>query len=179
MPAIIHNRKSISFTTVRRLASRFGIDLTDFLLGNLGSGLLSDDWFEVLPVDIRARKRKKNAEKAKNYQLIHQFLKEKEGLPPVPFKDIAEKVGISKGYFHYHFESLANELTENHRQWRSDQQNEKKLKARALALDYFTNNDDPNKNISRKHAFRKIREETGLPKNVIRDAINSVYKILF
>lgn len=179
LPGIIHLHQSISLTTVRRLAARFGIDLTDFLLGDFGSGLLSNDWFENLPKDIGVRKRKKNLDKSINYQLILQCLKENEGFPPASLKDIAEKVGISKGYFHYHFKSLAKDVTDNHRQWKNDQQTKKKLKARSLVLDYFTDKNDPNKNISRKHAFRKIREETGLPKDVIRDAINSVYRILF
>ncbi len=53
-----------------------------------------------------------------------------------------------------------------------------RLKARSAILAFFTNEKYAFERKSRKHALRVLRAETGLPKNVLRQEIATVLRLM-
>ena len=170
----------ISLLIARRTASRLGMSLIDILLGEVDvtSDVLSPLWFAELPKQLRPKKRRR----ANNRDIILNSLlevrKKAQVTSPMPLYKIAAELKVSKGYLHYQFPIIANKISCDYRKWKIEQRlaNQRIVKEKALSL--FTSNISDCIPVSRKKAFKTIRDETGFPKNLIRDEINIVYKIV-
>ncbi len=168
----------ISFRSIRTLSLLSGIRIPDLLLGKISesSGVLCPTWIKNLPKDLRSKKRDKhNHDKIINK--ITQALSKSKATKPPALQEIANFAGVSTGYLQYRHRVLSNEIISAHQAWQKEQQAKKRRRSRELALKFFTGEEGDKR--SRKEVFRKIRSETGLPKNVLREEINSVYKTLF
>jgi len=170
----------ISLLIARRTASRLGMSLIDVLSGEVDvtSDVLSPLWFAELPKQLRPKKRRRANNRDEVLNKLLKVRKEGQMSSPMPLYKIAAELGVSKGYLHYQFPIIANKISCDYRKWKREQKiiNQRTVKEKALVL--FTSDFSENAPLSRKKAFKIIREETGLPKNLIRDEINIVYKMV-
>ncbi len=98
--------------------------------------------------------------------------------PPVSLKVLARKGDVSVGYVEYRFPDLAKRVVERHQQYQKRQHLVKYYQAQTAALKFFTEERYADHNQSRKEAYRVLREETGLPKWMLKDAIQVAYSAL-
>lgn len=173
--------KPITLTLARRVAHRLGVKLTDLLSGSIDmyKSPLDGSWSNDLPMDIRPKKRRKFHNREKLHENIIKVLNEYKKHHPPPLKLVAEKVDVSTDCIRYQFPAVAQKIVANHKQWRQAEQLKKRHEARVAAFKYFNDITTSGVAKSRKSAYKKIREETGLPKFLLKEEINSVYKILY
>ncbi len=177
---ILDDTMASSLSNARKIALQLGVNLVDFLNGegDMGSDLLCNDW-TLLPKDLAPIKRKRNRIKADYLEKTHQYLQAQGAEKPPALIHVAKHLGVSKGYLDYNFPTLANNIVETYRSWRSEQLLQNQLKARSYAIEFFTTERFSNERHSRKNALRILRAETGLPKNTLREAISETYRILY
>ena len=170
---------TVNLTIARRVAFRLGMKLTDLLWGDIeqSSHILDPSWTETLPSEIYPKKRRRVHNRDAIFEKIAELLNQRSKNPP-PLCEAAKETGASLGYLHYHFPVTVKRITEMHRQREAEHQLEMKKDARAAALDFFTTDHNGIVTLSRKQAFRHIRGEKGLPKHLLRNEINSVYRLL-
>lgn len=80
------------------------------------------------------------------------------------------------GYLEYRFPALTAEIVAKHNELVEESRLERKMKARQAALSYFVSPSYADLPKSRKQAYKVLREETGLPKFMLKDAISGVYQ---
>ena len=172
--------KPMTLTIARRVAYRLGVNLLDLLSGEIEmySATLDSEWLSDLPIDIKPKKRKKQHDREKIHKNIIKVIKSRKDKSPPAFRVVAKEVGVSTGCIQYHFPSLAHAIIEDHKQWQHAEQLRKRREARSQAMQYLTNKDNYGITKSRKSAYKYIREKTGLPKFILKEEINEVYKIL-
>lgn len=170
---IVTGHQPVSLTTARRLAFRLGMRLPDLLAGiaDTTSGVLEPTWTEVLPAEMRPKKRRKPRDRSKLLKKLHDVLSVHEKTRPPALKTIAREMDVSVGCLHYHFPTQARDIIEHHRSWREERQQRLRLEARSAALAFFTNKKYALERKSRKRALRVLRVETELPKNLLRQEI--------
>lgn len=170
----------LSLKTARNISFVFGIPLPDFLAGNLHdhTALLDKSWDLVLPADMLPTKRRKPPDRETARRKIHGVLSSYKNCDPPSLKRVATETGISLGCFRYRYAKEARAIAERHRIWRNEVQQRKELRARASAVAFFTEAKYALEAKSRKRALRVLRQETNLPKNILRRAIHEVVKAL-
>lgn len=173
--------KPITMTLARRIAHRLGVNLTDLLSGTIDmfGPQLDPAWSTNLPLDIKTKKRRKLHNREQLHQNIIKVINECKKHHPPPLRLVAEKVGVSADCIRYKFPAVAQKIVEKHKKWSEAEQIRKRREARAAAFRYFTDKSSGGIARSRKSAYKKIREETGLPKFLLKTEINEVYSILF
>jgi hypothetical protein len=98
--------------------------------------------------------------------------------PPVSLRVLARWGRVSVGYIDYRFPDLAKRVIERHRRYQEREQLVKQYRAQAAALRFFTDDRYADHTRSRKEAYRVLKEETGLPKWVLKNAIQTAYGAL-
>lgn len=71
------------------------------------------------------------------------------------------------------------EIVKNYTAAREQEMEAKRLRAKCCAMSFFVDEKYAEHTNSRKQAYRVLREETGLPKFVLKNAIKSAYEALF
>ncbi|WP_455387578.1 TniQ family protein [Petrachloros mirabilis] len=171
----------ISLLVARRVAYQLDMRLTDLLAGDIGaaSHVLDPSWTGTLPKALAPRSRGPARSRKKVLKTVVDLLNEYGTSNPPPLRTVAEKVGVSVGYLAHHFPVVARDVTQRHREWLAQAMEAKHQKARLEAFSYFQRIGYSEEHYSRKNALRVIRKRTGLPKNLLRDEINLVYRQLF
>lgn len=170
---------SISIKNIRRISYAMGISLFDFLSGNAyryPKPLVCGVEKTKLPDFMHVKSREK---------IDHDLVK--EGLlkinqvkdNPVSLKEAARVLDVSVGYLEYRYPNMVREIVNRFSAHREQLKIYKRYKAQEAALRYFTHEKYKFQNKSRKQAYRVLREETGLPKFVLKDAIQSVYTSIY
>lgn len=177
--SIADGDQPVTLATARKVAFRIGVALPELLMGRveLTSGILDPEWTKELPKDMQPRRRRNRHDRA----LILQKLKEATSIDvmsPPSLKQVSKRVGVSVGCLQYHFPAQSRDIVERHHAWNTEQQNRKRIEARAAAMAFFTSDRYGRHPRSRKQALRTLREETGLPKNILREAIAIVSRIV-
>ena len=95
-----------------------------------------------------------------------------------PLRWYASNVGVSTGYLNYHFPVLSNRIIAAHTIWKKEEKQRKKHAAYNEALKLIIHHKGNPSEFSKKGALKKIRQKTGLPKEVIRKAINDVHSLV-
>lgn len=175
--SIVSGHQAVTLTNARRLAYRLGVRLVDLLRGDIESTpyLLDPGWSSKLPEDIRPKKRIHRHQREKIYEKVLDVLNNQPDDGALPLREVARRVGTSVGYLHYHFPVLCKRILDNHRRWKSERKQKIRQQARQAALQFFTQSIDAGRPQSRKGALRILRKETGLPKHVLREEINTVH----
>ena len=173
--AITLGQTPVSLDMARRIAFRLGISLFDLVSGNGGKttqALIQDSLFESLPAYLEPIHRHHH-----NHRAILRRIKAamKNSSEPMSLKALATKVGVSVGYMDYQHPALASEIKAKYQDFHSQQQLRKRYRAQKLALDFFLSEKYSDEPQSRKRAYKVLREETGLPKHLLRHAIQSAY----
>lgn len=92
---------------------------------------------------------------------------------------VATAVGVSIGYLEYRHPTLVAELVAKHQAYEQQQKLKKVYYAQSAALRFFLNERYSDVTKSRKQAYRAIRQETGLPKFLLRRAVQSAYEVIY
>lgn len=98
---------------------------------------------------------------------------------PPSIRELASRVGVSVGYLEYRHPSLVADLVAKHQAYEQQQRLKKIYYAQRAALEFFLDEKYAYAPKSRKQAYKTIREETGLPKHLLRRAIQTAYKVIF
>ncbi|WP_289083745.1 hypothetical protein, partial [uncultured Spongiibacter sp.] len=167
-----HYRASLKCPQKR---GRTRVSLSALLSGDAiqSSSILTADWFCEFPPGFAPIERKHQRNHEKVLSALQKLLSS-EGCPPSK-KEAARKLGVSVGYLEYRFPAVISRVVQNHREFVESQRRARKLEARRAALEYFVAPEYREAVKSRKQAYRVLRQETGLPKFMLKDAINDVY----
>ncbi|WP_396587724.1 TniQ family protein [Bermanella sp. R86510] len=176
--SLAYRHKKVSLLTARRIAFKLGIPLYAFLAGEASqiSGVLDYGVLCSLPdgyLDVRHKAPKNHAAIIRK---IRRIIKEQKA--PLPVSRICEEAGVSTGYLAYRYPVLYKEVVQRRKEFEQEQHLKTIYKAQAFALDYFFNERYSEAPKSRKQAYRKLREETGLPKWILKKAIQNAYRAL-
>ena len=98
--------------------------------------------------------------------------------PALSLRVLVRWGGVSVGYIDYRFPDLAKRVIEQHPRYQQREQLVKQYRAQAAALQFFTDDRYADHTRSRKEAYRVLRAETGLPKWVLKNAIQTAYRAL-
>ena len=85
---------------------------------------------------------------------------------------------VSAGYLEYRFPSLVRQVVDSHRAYQEQQKLVNRYRAQTAAVRFFTDDRYACHTHSRKEAYRVLSAETGLPKWVLKDAIQVAYRAL-
>lgn len=89
-----------------------------------------------------------------------------------------EDIHKCSGYLAYRYPVLYKEIVKRRKEYEEEQHLKTIYKAQAFALNYFLDERYSESPKSRKQAYRQLREETGLPKWILKKAIQNAYKAL-
>jgi len=173
--SVIYEQSKISLKSARRFAYSMGIPLYDFLSGHAhqSSAVLNSHWVCGLQPSFMAISEKSSHDHLKVISAIKKVTQDSK--EPLSLKQVAKKVDVSVGYIEYRHPAVKNAIVKAHEKYRKELRAQKQNRATAAALSFFTEKKYYSYNKSRKQAYRVIREETGLPKFVLKRAINQVY----
>jgi hypothetical protein len=177
--SLYHKQRPVSFSTARRLSYGLGIDLYTLISGNAihSTQVLSQNWLCELPEGFCERKSKKK----RNHDEIQEKLRGYLGSSarPKPIKEVAVDLGVSVGYLRYRYPTALSALVKRHQAMIAAQRQRTREEAVNSALQYFTDSSYSGYPKSRKQAYLYLREETGLPKFLLKGAIGEVYSVLY
>lgn len=177
--SLYHKQKPVSFSTARRLCYGLGIDLYTLISGNAiqSTQVLSQKWLCELPEGFCERK----ARQKRNHDAIQSKLRRylDPSVRPRPMKEVAAELKVSVGYLEYRYPTAVSALVKRHKAMIVAQRQRTREKALNSALQYFTDSSYSGYPKSRKQAYICLREETGLPKFLLKGAIGEVYSVLY
>lgn len=170
--------KKVSLLTARRVAFRLGVPLYPFLAGEASQtpGVLDHGVFCTLPdgyLDVRHKSRKNHMAILRK---IRQVIRGSDH--PLTAKDVCEQAGVSTGYLAYRYPVLYKGIVEKRKAYDEELRLKTIYRAQAAALEYFMSEKYAEAPKSRKQAYRQLREETGLPKWVLKKAIQTAFSAL-
>ncbi|GAB1260336.1 TniQ family protein [Aurantivibrio plasticivorans] len=174
--AVIFHQNTLSLNDVRKLAFRLGVNLIDLISGNADkvSQRLEIGNFCAFPKSFLDS----SVRQSKDHKAIERKLKKVAvGKIPLSLKATAKKLDVSVGYLEYRFPDIVRKIVDRYKEYSEKEHLHKIYHAQRKALDYFL---DSNGELmkSRKKAYKELRQETGLPKWVLIDAIQRTYRAL-
>lgn len=163
--------------SLRRLAYLMNMSLYELLVSSGKAYPLPFNTLEgqALPEYLKIRKKKVRNHKGV-YQKVVVYLEERESPPSL--KQVARFAKVSVGYLEYRFPSLVRKIVESYQSYRKQQALVNRYRAQAAALRFFTDDRYAEYTQSRKEAYRVLKDETGLPKWVLMNAIQTAYGVL-
>ncbi|MFC3679108.1 TniQ family protein [Bacterioplanoides pacificum] len=178
MIALAYKQKKVSMLTARRVAFRLGIPLYAFLAGEAASisGVLNHGMLCTLPdgyLDV-------NHKAPKNHIAILKEVTEiiSDSEVPLTAKAVCKRAGISTGYMAHRYPALYSSIVDKRKDYNQEQRLKKRYRAQAAALEYFVGDEYSASTKSRNHAYKTLREKTGLPKWELERAIEAAYRAL-
>jgi hypothetical protein len=165
----------LSFLSVRRIAQRLDIPIHMLLSGNaeFSTQMLELKRIRKLPDGLLEVNKKSKKDHVAILSKIRRYLRARETPPSVPM--VADAVGVSIGYLEYRHPTLVTELVAKHQSYEQQQKLKKVYYAQSAALRFFLDEKYSAIPKSRKQAYKTIREETGLPKFILRRAIQTSF----
>lgn len=177
--SLYHKQKPVSFSTARRLCYGLGIDLYTLISGNAihSTQVLSQKWLCELPEGFCERRSRQK----RNHDAIQSKLRRylDSSVRPRPMKEVAAELKVSVGYLEYRYPTAVSALVKRHKAMIVAQRQRTREKALNSALQYFTDSSYSGYPKSRKQAYLYLREETGLPKFLLKGAIGEVCSVLY
>ncbi len=173
--SLLYRHKPVSLMVVRRIAFGFGIPLLSFLNGDAIKTipLIESGNFCHLKTGYLESRRSNKREHSAVLETINAA---RTIYPPLSLKALSSHVGVSKGYIEYRFPVIKNQIVEAHSNYVKEKSFRNLQQAQAKAMAYFFEEKYSGSPQSRKQAYRVLREETGLPKFVLRNAIQTAYE---
>jgi len=164
-------------TTLRRLAYMMNMSLYEMLTRPFDVLRLPCQVvnFKYLPDQIKVRKKLTRNHQREHYKIL--FILENQLTPP-SLKQLARLAKVSIGYLEYRFPGLVRKVVDRHKSYQEQQYLKRRYRAQTAALKFFTDERYATHTQSRKEAYRVLREETGLPKWVLMDAIQVAYRAI-
>lgn len=164
--------------TLRRLAYMMNMSLYEMLTNPFDVLKLPVHIgdFKDLPDQIKVRKKIARNHEGE-YQKILSIL-EGQANPP-SLKQLARLAKLSVGYLEYRFPGLVRKVVDCHKAYQDQQYLKRRYRAQTAALKFFIDDRYSAYSQSRKEAYRVLREETGLPKWLLKDAIQVAYRAIY
>lgn len=177
--SVMYKQEVIDLKKVRRFAYGCGMDISDILWGmsNMSSEVLHPSWSADLPPNLQRVSHKNRRNHSEVLAQLRAII-ESVSTPP-SLKSLARKADVSVGYLEYRFPDLAREVVSNHKQHRDEELQKKRDQAKANALAFFVEERYFEHTKSRKEAYRVLREETGLPKFMLKQAIQDAFSKIY
>jgi len=171
---ISYSDKKLTMKMLRRIAYRLGISLPGLLAGEVEcwTPQLDPRWLSELPANLNPAKRPRKHNRSALLARLQEFRQTVDPGEPPPLVAVAKEIGISTGGMEYLFPAISNEIKGAYQKWKIEDKERKRLEATAAVFEYLASDRSPK---SRKDALRVIREQTGLPKNVLRDVISQSF----
>jgi len=168
--SIVTMNKPIRFKQLRQVAYRLGINLTGLLRGELEcwTAQLDPRWLTNLPENMLPQKRGGWVDRNEIYIRLEAVVESIDPDKPPPLAHVAKIVGISTGGLEYLFPERCKTIKSNHQNWLASEKARKSYEAACSVRDYLSNSEYKH---SRKHALKVIRNQTKLPKNILREVI--------
>lgn len=175
--SVIHFKRTLCLNDARKVAFGLGVSLYDLISGNAAHVTQALDFghFCPFPPSFMETSSKFKRDHRAILKKLARLLKSK--VDPLSLKATAAELDVSVGYLEYRFPEQVKQLVSRHQAYIEQQKLAKKRLAQSKALEYFAGCDE--QMVSRKQAYRVIREETGLPKWMLKDAISSAYMASF
>ena len=169
--------ETIDLKSVRRVAFRLGVPIMTLIRGEVGciSKALDGDWnnesHRVIAINRRIKR---------NHQRILNQAKRIVYLSNTPpsLKELARKLDVSVGYFEYRHPALVKIVVHRYQEYELYRTLQKRYLAQRHALAFFKDEKLKGEVLSRKKAYRILREATGLPKFLLKDAIRTAFNAL-
>lgn len=175
---IVHGIRPISLKVARRFAYQMGLSLFDIMSGNADqtTAVSNSTWYCSLPPSfMRASPREKRNHKA-TLKRIRRYI-EKCDTPP-SLKQVAKSTNVSVGYLEYRYPVLSKSIVNEHTAHVTHEKLIRRYKAQEAALKYYC--DKPLHGVvSRKRAYKELRQETRLPKFLLKRAIQTAYVAIY
>lgn len=170
-------RGGFRLISLRRLAHLLNLSLYEMLMfdGDVRKLPLTTVEAAELPDHLKIRKKTTRNHK-QVYQNVVDYLDTQE-IPP-SLKQVARFAGVSIGYLEYRFPCLVRRIVESHKAYCDQKSLVNRYQAQAAALRFFIDDRYADYNHSRKEAYRVLKDETGLPKWVLKNAIQTAYGVL-
>lgn len=172
MLSILHGETPITLRTLRKYAFQLGLAIDSFLCSDAPyepAFLLKQSY---LPESFKPASRQKRDHEA-TLDRIQQVLA--EAGPGISLRRLAERAGVSAGYISHRLPHVKRKVVDERRAHQVREKERKRQEAIAAAFEYLTR-DDRLFIKSKKQALRVLRRETGLPKNVLREAIGRAFE---
>lgn len=175
----IDGNHRLSFLSVRRIAQRVGIPIYMLLSGQaeFSTEMLELKRIRKLPDGLLEVNKKSKKDHVAILSKIRRYLRERQTPPSIPM--VATAAGVSIGYLEYRHPTLVAELVAKHQAYEQQQKLKKVYYAQSAALRFFLDERYSDVTKSRKQAYRTIRQETGLPKFLLRHAVQSAYAVIY
>lgn len=176
--AIVHRKRSMNLEIIRRICFILGMSLFDFIGGNSRKTTrrLSYDWVDEIEPDFMRPKKKMQRDHREVYRKLLKTIAEMDRPPSL--RKLSQINGVSVGYIDYRYPMLAQKIVEKHKEYHELIMLKKHYKAQVAAMNYFGSIKYDEFHKSRKQAYKVLREETGLPKFILKKAIQRAYVIL-
>lgn len=175
----IDGEHRLSFLSVRRIAQRVGIPIHMLLSGEaeFSTQMLELKRIRRLPDGLLEVNKKTKKDHVAILSKIRRYLRGRQTPPSVPLVAAAAEVSI--GYLEYRHPTLVAELVAKHQAYEQQQKLKRVYYAQSAALRFFLDEKYSAIPKSRKQAYKTIREETGLPKFVLRRAVERAYGTIY
>ncbi len=170
--SFVEDKSALSLRTARRLAYHLGISLVEMLSGVLANTTEALDvtWNSRTPSCMRPNRRPVRRNRARLLVVLQDAVGRARTGAPESLRHIAKTSGVSSGCLSYHFPALSQELLLLHKKWKKFERNRKRVDARAAVFAYISSA-RPDRQFSKKGILRVLREETKLPKEILRKEI--------
>jgi len=160
----------VTLPAARRIAYLLEMPLYELLEGDLPSvqsfGFATE---QLLPESMRPGKR---GSKVDTKAIEERLLAALEASTPISLRQAARDIGTTVGAMRYHFPGLVNRLSLAWAGYLTAELNRKKVQAREATFHGIqTWRQRHTKPLSRKGLLADLMRETGIPKNVLREAI--------
>lgn len=175
---LLDTDRPVSLKVARRFAYRLGISLFDLMSGNAHqtSAVMNSHWVCQLPPDFMEKKPKERRDHRDVMRRIRTIMREMRS--PLPLCKVAHQAGVSTGYLEYRYPALVRQIVAAHQRHVEEERRKIIRKAQSVAMKFFLDERYSPETKSRKAAYRTLREETGLPKFVLRQAIQEAYSVM-
>lgn len=175
---LLDSDRAVSLKIARRFAYRLGISIFELMCGQAHqtSAVLNSRWVCQLPPDFMEKQHKQKRDHVVIIKKIQSVRCNTN--TPLSLSKIALLVGVSVGYLEYRFPSLVRQIVDEHQQFLKDERHKTLQRAQLVAMRFFFDEQHNCAPKSRKEAYRVLRNETGLPKFVLRRAIQDAYRVL-
>ncbi len=176
--AIVHRKRSMNLEIIRRICFILGMSLFDFIGGNSRKTTrrLSYDWVDEIEPDFMQPKKKMQRDHREVYRKLLKTIAEIDRPPSL--RKLSQINGVSVGYIDYRHPMLAQKIVARHKDYHEQLMLKKRYKAQVAAMNYFMTEKYADCHKSRKQAYKVLREETGLPKFILKKAIQRAYVTL-
>ncbi len=172
---VANKKAKLCLSDARKLSFQLGISLFDLISGNAVNVSQRLDFNDIR--DFPNSFSHASVKDVKDHKSVLKSLKKlnESDATPMSLKGTAKALGVSVGYLEYRFPDQVRLIVDRYQSYLDQDHLRKVYLAQTRALQYFLDVSENRVTRSRKHAYKQLREETGLPKWVLKRAIQTAY----